>query len=469
VVDDIKASAADWRGPTPRTAEELLAHLASINAKKVKVAVTDIDGVLRGKYLHIDKLRSALTSDMGFCSVVLGWDVGDVTYDNATYTGWHTGYPDTLVTLDPTTYRAVPWDDNVPFVLGDFTATDGQPLAVCPRNTLKRVIKRLGDAGFIAAIGVEYEWFNFRETAHSLAAKRYVGPDPLTPGMFGYSLVRMNQNRGFVNAIFDDMTAFGVPIEGLHTETGPGVFEAAILFSHALEAADRATLFKTSVKEIGQRFGIMPTFMAKWNPELPGCSGHIHQSIWDPDAKSNLFYDASRPNGMSALFESWIAGQIALMPELCALYAPTINSYKRLVEGAWAPTRANWGIDNRTVALRVIAGSSKSTRLETRVNGSDSNAYLAVAAALASGLHGVQRGLTLDALPIVGNGYADTIATALPADLNQATERLARSEAARELLGDAFVEHFVATRRWEWRQFARAVTDWETARYFEVI
>jgi glutamine synthetase len=275
------------------------------------------------------------------------------------------------------------------------------------------------------------------------------------------------------------MSAFRVPIEGLHTETGPGVMEAAILYSDPLEAADRAVLFKSGAKEIGHRFGILPSFMAKWNAELPGCSGHIHQSLWGASGgrggagaageRRNLFYDARDPHQMSALFKSYIAGQMQALPELLALYAPTVNSYKRLVDGAWAPTRVNWGVDNRTTALRVIAGGAKSTRLETRVNGSDSNPYLALSAALASGLWGIEQGLSLDAPPIVGSGYQDGRAPVLPRNLWEAAERLDQSKLARELLGDVFVDHFVATRHWEWRQFGKAVTDWETKRYLEII
>jgi glutamine synthetase len=279
----------------------------------------------------------------------------------------------------------------------------------------------------------------------------------------------MNQSREFLNALFDEMAAFRVPIEGLHTETGPGVFEAAILYSDPLEAADRAVLFKTGAREIGHRFGILPTFMAKWNAELPGCSGHIHQSLWNADRTQNLFFDERHPHKMSPLFESYVAGQLHCLGELLPLFAPTINSYKRLVEGAWAPTKANWGVDNRTTALRVIPGSAKSTRLETRVNGSDTNPYLALAAALASGLYGIERKLKLPAGPVVGSGYADEVAPRLPRNLAEATERLEQSELARELLGAEFVEHFVATRKWEARQWSRAVTSWELQRYFEII
>lgn len=451
----------------PRDVREVLERIEQSGANKVKLAVTDIDGVLRGKYLHLDKFTSALSGGMGFCDVVFGWDSADACYDNVAYTGWHTGYPDALVQLDPTTYRQVPWDGNVPFVLGDMVDANGGPLAVCPRQLLKRVLARLRALGYTAYVALEYEFFHFRETPQTLADKSYLHPAPITPGMFGYSLLRMNQSREYLNALFDELAAFRVPIEGLHTETGPGVMEAAIRYSDPLEAADRAVLFKTGSKEIGHRFGIMPSFMAKWSAELPGCSGHIHQSLWDEERKDNLFFDAGRASNMSPIFEHYVAGQLHCLPELLALYAPTINSYKRLVEGAWAPTKANWGLDNRTTALRVISGG-KSTRLETRVNGSDANPYLAVAAALASGLYGIEHRLSLPE-SVRGSGYADHSAPALARNLAEATDRLEQSSVAHELFGAEFVEHFVATRRWEWRQYERAVSDWELRRYFEII
>lgn len=453
---------------TPKTPEDVVALVHESRSQKVKVAITDIDGVLRGKYIHVDKFLSALSSGFGFCNVVFGWDAADVCYDNATYTGWHTGYPDALVRLDPASYRQVPWDGGVPFLLGEFVDAEGAPLSICPRQLLKRVVNQLAEAGYGAFASFEYEFFHFKENARSLAEKNHVRPEPLTPGMFGYSVLRLNENREYVNALFDELLGFRVPIEGLHTETGPGVLEAAIVYSEPLEAADRAVLFKSGAKEIAHRFGILPSFMAKWNAELPGCSGHIHQSLWDRAQSKNAFFEAKNAGRMSRLFESYIAGQLECLPELLPMYAPTINSYKRLVEGAWAPTRANWGIDNRTTALRAIPGSEKSTRLETRVNGSDSNPYLALAAALASGLYGIQKQLSL-APPVTGSGYADAEATALPRSLEEATRRFEASERARAFFGDAFVEHFAKTRHWETRQFARAVTDYELKRYFEII
>lgn len=451
----------------PTDAREVLERVKQSGANKVKVAITDIDGILRGKYLHLDKFTSAVEAGFGFCNVVFGWDSSDVCYDNLKYTGWHSGYPDALVRLDPMTYRQVPWDNNVPFLLGEMVDASGAPLPICPRQVLKRVLRDLRARGYSAFAALEYEFFHFRETSQSLAAKSHVGPTPITPGMFGYSLLRMNQSRDYLNALFDELGAFRVPVEGLHTETGPGVMEAAIRYSEPLEAADRAVLFKAGAKEIGHRFGVMPSFMAKWNADLPGCSGHVHQSLWDKDGLINLFFkDGNSPN-MSTLFEHYVAGQLHCLPELLPMYAPTINSYKRLVEGAWAPTKANWGIDNRTTALRVISGG-KSTRLETRVNGSDSNPYLAVAAALASGIYGIVNQLSLPEA-VKGSGYADAKAQTLPRNLEDATCKFEQSSLAKEFFGAEFVEHFAATRHWEWRQYARAVSDWEMRRYFEII
>jgi glutamine synthetase len=440
-------------------------------AQKVKVAVSDIDGILRGKYLHIDKFKGAAepypAGGFGFCDVVFGWDSSDQCYDNTSVTGWQHGFPDALARLDLDTARNVPWDDNVPFFIGEFINSDGTPHPLCPRQTLKKVLKRAEKMGVNPMCGMEFEWFNFLENSHSWESKKGVGPTPLTPGMFGYSLLRMNQNREFFNAIQDEMLQFGVPIEGLHTETGPGVYEAAIAFSDALTQADRAILFKTGTKEIGARFGIMPSFMAKWNAAYPGCSGHIHQSM--SDGKKNLFADAKGRHGMSKMFESYLAGQVAHLMEFAPMFWPTINSYKRLVDGFWAPVKPTWGVDNRTASFRVIAGSPKSTRLETRCPGADVNPYLAMAAVIAAGLDGVEKGMKLTAPAIHGtNGGAENIPRA-PRTLIETTRNFQQSKVARDWLGDTFVDHFAATREWEWRQWLDGVTDWELKRYFEII
>lgn len=448
-----------------------LKALEKSGAQKVKVAVSDIDGILRGKYLHIDKFKGAAepypAGGFGFCDVVFGWDSSDQCYDNTTVTGWQHGFPDALARLDLNTARHVPWDNNVPFFMGEFVNSDGTPHPLCPRQTLKKVLKRAEKLGVNPMCGMEFEWFNFLEDSHSWQHKKGIEPTPLTPGMFGYSLLRMNQNRDFFNAIQDEMQQFGVPIEGLHTETGPGVYEAAIAFSDALTQADRAILFKTGTKEIGARFGIMPSFMAKWNAALPGCSGHIHQSL--SDGKKNLFADAKGRHGMSKVFESYLAGQVAHLMEFAPMFWPTINSYKRLVDGFWAPVKPTWGIDNRTASFRVISGSPKSTRLETRCPGADVNPYLAMAAVIAAGLDGVEKGMKLTAPAIHGtNGGAENIPRA-PRTLIETTRNFQQSKVARDWLGDTFVDHFAATREWEWRQWLDGVTDWELKRYFEII
>ncbi len=447
--------------------KKLINEVRQSGAKRVKVAVTDLDGILRGKYLHIDKFLSATESGFGFCNVVLGWDSNDACYDNTEWTGWHTGFPDQLVRLDPATYRRVPWDDNVPFFLGDFVETDGSPTAVCPRQLLKKVIARADKMGFKVLSSMEFEWFNFRETPQSFAAKGYTRPEPITPGMFGYSLIRAGQNQPFFQAIMEELPEFGVPVEGLHTETGPGVYEAAILYCEGVESGDRAALFKTATKELGQRYGIMPSFMAKWSTQYPGCSGHVHQSL--SDGKKNVFYDAKNKYRMSKVFESYLAGQLHCLEDIQCFFSPTVNSYKRLVDGMWAPVKKTWGVDNRTASLRVIPGSAKSTRLETRCPGADANPYLALAASIASGMYGIQKNLKLKDAPLSGDSAKAAKIPRLPRNLKDAAENLKRSKLARELFGEEFVDHYARTRDWEWRQFQDAVTDWELKRYFEII
>lgn len=447
------------------TEPEIIEYVRNHPAGRVKLAITDIDGVLRGKYISTDKFLSVVTGGLGFCEVVFGWDMNDASYDNNTFSGWHTGYPDKGVKLDLSTFRILPWEGDLPFFLGDFTAPASE---VCPRNLLRRVIGQAEDMGIDPFFSQEFEWFNFEETPHSLHEKRFSNLTPLSPGMFGYSVLRTTYRNAFFTDLFELLTKFGVPIEGLHTETGPGVLEAAIAYGPILESADRAVLFKSAVKEIAYRHGIMATFMAKWNDQLPGCGGHIHQSLWSKSLKTNLFHDENDPQRMSATFRHYIAGQLHCLPHILPLIAPTVNSFKRLVPGLWAPTTLTWAVDNRTVALRALPGGSKSTRLETRVVGSDVNPYLAMAACLASGLYGIKHQLALQP-ETQGNGYQDLSHGVLPANLEVATQAMKTSALAKELLGETFVEHFTQTREWECRQYAKAVTDWELKRYFEVI
>ena len=450
--------------------QDIIDFINQRDSPKIKYAFTDIDGVLRGKIIHRQKFLDGLTDGFGFCDVVWGWDSSDAPYDNGQTTGWHSGYPDAPVRIDLATFRQLPWEDNMPFFLADFSTANGQPsVAACPRSLLKQIAAQCREMGFHAEFAQEFEWFNFRETPHTLQQKNFQNLEPLTPGMFGYSILRPSLESGFNNALFDLLAQFDVPLEGLHTETGPGVYEAAIMHDEVLRAADKAALFKTAVKEIAYRHGVVATFMAKWNADLPGCSGHIHQSLWNPEKTQNLFYEPKQPARMSKLMRQFIAGQLHCLPHIAPMFAPTINSYKRLVEGAWAPTTVTWSIDNRTTALRVLNINEAQTRVEHRVSGADTNPYVAIAASLASGLYGIRHKLSLDIPASEGNGYADKRNGVLPTDLDEATRLMADSPVAAELFGPAFVDHFTRSRNWEWRQYLRQVSDWELKRYFEII
>jgi glutamine synthetase len=448
---------------------DILQLLTEQHTEKVKLAVTDIDGILRGKVISFEKFRSVAEKGFGFCDVIFGWDSSDLAYDNVRFTGWHTGYPDANAIVDMQTFRIVPWENRLAFFLADFRNGEKEDLAVCPRSLLKKIDQQARSEGFIPVFSQEFEWFNFINNIDAVTAGNFRSLLPMTQGMFGYSILRASQKSAYFHDLFDLLKKFNVPLEGIHTETGPGVYEAAILYAEILEAADRAVLFKTGVKEIAHRHGILATFMAKCNENLPGCSGHVHQSLWSDAGKQNLFFDKQNKTGVSELMESYVAGQLHCLPYILPMYAPTVNSYKRLVEGAWAPTTITWAFDNRTTALRILSGSTSSTRLETRVVGSDANPYLAMAACLASGLYGIRKKLKLDIPATTGSGYADKKNGILPKNLWESTQAMKQSDIAKELFGEVFVEHFASTREWEWRQFSKSVTDWELKRYFEII
>ena len=318
----------------------------------VKVGVFDIDGIMRGKYVSREKFLSSLGGGFGFCDVVLGWDCQDQLYDNTKYTGWHTGYPDAPVRLLPETCRPLPFEDNGLFFLGEFSPPSE---VVCPRGLLRRVLERGRAMGFEAYVGFEYEFFVFKETPESVREKNYRGLTPMAPGWFGYSVIRNSMGSDFYRALLDTCRDMDMAIEGLHEETGPGVMEAAIGVDTALSAADKAALFKTFAKVIAQKNGYMATFMAKCSKDWPGQSGHIHISLKSGSGDS-IFHEAGKPHSMSDAMRWFVGGQQKLMPELLAMVAPTINSYRRLIPGFWAPTDSTWGVENRTTALRVIPG-----------------------------------------------------------------------------------------------------------------
>ena len=438
-------------------------------AGRAKLALTDIDGVLRGKYVSLDKLESLFASGGGFCDCVLGWDVADQLYDSAAFTGWHTGFPDAQFRLKADTERWLP-DEGVPFFLGEFVGNDGTDHPLCPRTRLRAVLERAAAQRIGVKLGFEYEFFVFSETPQSVRDKGYRKLTPITPGNFGYSIIRSSTQSEIFNALFAYCESIGCPLEGLHCETGPGVWEAALGVADALSAADRATLFKTLCKVFFQKRGAMATFMAKWSMCYPGQSGHCHLSFWRDE--QNLFYDRAAQHSASAQQRHALGGLRRYLPEWLVLVAPTINSYTRLVKGAWAPTSWSWGVENRTAAVRLIPGSAKSQRLECRAAGADANPYLAAAAIVGAALLGIEERLEPDG-PISGNAYdyADRAPAEdrFPRTLRQAAERFGASAAARRVFGDAFVEHYVTSRIWECREYERHVNDWQLDRYFEII
>jgi len=440
--------------------------LSERGIEHVKIGVVDTDGILRGKYLSRDKFLSALDKNLGFCDVILGWDSNDQLYDNTKFTGWHTAYPDATVRVLPDTQRDIPFEPKTAFFLGEFA---GRAEAVCPRGTLRRVLERAASQGYAVSAAAEYEFFMFEETPQSIRDKGYRHLKTMTPGAFGYSVLRSSVHAGLYQELLDLGQTMRFPIEGLHTETGPGVLEAALTYCDALEAADRAALFKTFTKVLAQRHGLMATFMAKWSNSVPGQSGHLHISLRTAKGDS-VFHDASKPQEMSDAMRWFVGGQQALMPELLAMVASTVNSYSRLIPGFWAPTDATWGIENRTCALRVIPGSPSSQRVEYRIAAADINPYVAIAAALGSGLWGIENKIE-PSEPVTGNAYDMThpASRALPRSLSHAADMLVASSAARNLFGDPFVDHYAMTRHWEEREFRKAITDWELARYFEII
>ena len=448
-------------------AAELQAWIEREGIRFFKVGIFDVDGVLRGKYVDAKKLASAVDGGFGFCDVVLGWDLHDELYERVEVSGWHTGYRDAPVRLDLSTLRRVPTEEDTLLLIGRFT---GDYEGVCPRSVLGRVVDEARAMGFVVDAAFEYEFFLFDETPDSVREKGYRDLRPVTPGMFGYSVLRNSVHADFYHDLLDAMATFDCELEGLHTETGPGVLEAAIRYARGVDAADRAALFKTFTKVFAQQSELMATFMAKWSNDYPGQSGHLHLSLASPEDDRNLFFEPDAEHGMSETMRRFVAGQVRYLPELLSMVCSTINAYRRLVPGMWAPTAANWGVENRTTAIRVIPAGAKGQRSEYRIAPADANPYLAMAAALASGLRGIEEGLELED-PIAGNAYEDPTAARhpLPTTLRDAAAALRGSAMARGAFGDAFVDHFAATRDWEDRAFRKAVADWDLARYFELI
>lgn len=468
--------------------------------RAVKVAGIDVDGVLRGKLMAKKKFLSIAAEGFGFCSVIFGWDTHDQKYfKELSISNKENGYRDLLAVPDLSSFRRIPWENNVPFFLISFHDPDTKSsLSACPRSLLKRTVGKLKKEGFGAMAGAEYEFYQFRapqthdgpdSERNSSSTAAFLRNNPvnslpsLTEGMFGYSITRPVHNLDYYYGIFDACLDFNCGIEGWHTESGPGVFEAALEFGEIIAMADKASLFKLVVKSLGSQFGITPCFMAKPREGLPGNSGHMHVSLVDASGK-NLFSREKEDTDhkwqdvrhLSDLGRHFLAGLIDGLPDMMPVLAPNVNSYKRLVENFWAPVTVSWGLEHRAASIRLISpptSSPKATRFEVRVPGADTNPHFVLAAILALGWRGIEKKMEIGIPPLgkgeeVG-GEADQ-GVRLAKSLKEATETFMRKESvAREVFGDEFVDHFGGTRQHEIRLWDEAVTDWEVRRYIETV
>ncbi|KAI2634841.1 putative glutamine synthetase [Hypomontagnella submonticulosa] len=480
---------------TPPITVEALPDLLKDDTK-VKLAGVDVDGMLRGKIVSKKKFLSVAKEGFGFCSVIFGWDMHDRLYDQELkISNKQNGYRDLIAVPDLNSFRRLPWEDNVPFFLVSFFDDDSNPICADPRGLLRTTVEKLQKEGYDAMAGAELEFFQFKVPSSPSTADPSSSPSvasyldsnppnalpPLTEGMFGYSITRPTLNKSYYHAVYDTCAKFRCDLEGWHTESGPGVYEAALEFGQISEMADRTSLFKYVVKSVATGYGITPCFMAKPKQGLPGSSGHTHVSVVDKDGK-NLFFRAEKDGNakypdiahLSDLGRHFLAGILEGLPDVMPMLAPTINSYKRLVENFWAPVTVSWGLEHRAASIRLIAPPTSkpdATRFEVRVPGADANPYFVMAAILALGWRGVEKKLEIPIPPLGKDQDTGSSSGArLAKSLREATDRFMRKDSiAREVFGDDFVDHFGGTRENEIRLWDEAVTDWELKRYIETV
>ncbi len=429
----------------------------------VVVAFTDMQGRLVGKRVSADHFLDEVAGHgVECCSYVLAVDVEMNTVPGYPIADWGTGYGDLVLKPDFATLRRIPWLPGTAHVLADAHWPDGNPVTVSPRQILAAQIARLTERGLVAYAATELEFLVFEDSYRQAWAGGYRGLTPGTDYNADYGLVAGARLEPLLRDIRLGMTGAGMRCEGVKGECHTGQQEITFRYDEALTACDNHSVYKSGAKEIADQHGKSLTFMAKFD-EREGNSCHVHLSLRSAEGAA-VFADPAAPHGMSALFRSFLAGQLATLAELTLCYAPNINSYKRFVGGSFAPTVIGWGLDNRTCALRVL-GSGDSLRVECRVPGGDVNPYLAVAALIAAGLHGIDNDLQLPD-PVDGDAYHAGLPH-LPTTLADAAEAFAESTMARKAFGDDVVQHYLHGARVELDAFNTAVTDWERVRGFE--
>jgi glutamine synthetase len=432
----------------------------------VIVAGIDLQGRLYGKRCAAVPFLRDMVKGIHTCDCNFGWDIERILIPGLAFTGWHTGYGDMVAVPDWSTLRPYPWFEKTALVLCDTCDHAGARIPVAPRSVLRRQIERAQAAGFTVKAASELEFFLFRETPESSRKKDYANLDTISHYVGDYCIFRSSMDDFIIGEIRRQLTAAGVEIECSKAEWGHGQHEVNLVYTDALEMADRHAIFKNGVREIAALHGAQATFMAKWHSDHSSNGCHIHISLWKGDRSA--FHDPRGKRNMSRTMRHFLGGMMALARDLHLLYAPSINSYKRYGDLTFAPTAVTWGGDNRTVAFRSC-GHGASTRLENRIPGADVNPHLAYAAMLASGLYGVEHAIEPAGPFVAANAYDVKDAPRLHRNLIEAADALEKSSVARELLGDEVVNHYAAVARWEIQEFMRCVTDWERRRYFELI
>ena len=385
-------------------------------------------------------------------------------------TSWERGYGDMKVVPDLGTLRLLPWLPKTALVFCDVYTEEGEPIEEAPRWVLKRQVERAAAQGFVVKTAAELELYCFTESFEGARAKRYHNLTPVASYLEDYHILQTTKEEPLIRAIRNGMEGADVPVETSKGEWGRGQEEINLRYAEALEMADRAALYKHGAKEIAHLMGSAVTFMAKYDMGAAGSSFHLHSSLWDKTGRRALFAatgSGAPPRGGSPLFGHWLAGQLALARELAYFYAPSVNSYKRYQSGSFAPTRIVAGWDNRTCGFR-LCGAGQALRVENRIPGADANPYLAFAATIAAGLHGLASRLKAPKL-YEGNAYEDATLPQVPKTLREAIAELERSKIARAAFGERVVEHYLHTARLEQQAFDQAVTDWELMRNFERI
>jgi glutamine synthetase len=440
-----------------RRAEDVAAALDAHGIRAVHVGIFDIDARFRVKRVDTAKFVKLLTSGYEFCQVLYQWDTAELPYSQGSWA-------DVRAPIDPTSGRLFPFAEGEAVFIAEFADGIGD---LAPRSLLQRQLARAVDRGYRVTAGFEYEFFILDETPASVRAKGFRDLASWQPGNSTYSLVPAIETDFFAG-LERTMDALDVHFDAIHTEQGPGCVETPMKARDGLAAADAAGLFKAYAKAYCQRQGLMATFMAKWSNATNGQSGHLHISLQDADG-GPVFHDGADPDGMSRELRHFVGGLVRLLPETLVMCSHTVNAYRRMVPGIWAPLTAAWGIQNRTCAFRIINSEPEATRVEFRVPAADANPHLTLAQCLGAGLWGIDNEIEPPA-PLSGEA---TVAEApgdqrLPRNLLEAADRFDGSAIARELYGDAFVDWFARTRRWEDDIFRRHVSDLDTARYLDV-